>query len=196
MLVIPNDETSITEALKILNEGGNVIHATETCYGIACDMTNPDAIAKVFAVKQRQATKPISSLFASIEQAKQYVEWSNGAQKLAEEYLPGPLTLILPMRSDAPMKLFPLPEGGETIGVRISSHPLVKRLVEALGKPLSTTSANLAGEVNPYSVKEIQKQFEENKLLPDLIIDSGKLHQNAPSKVIDLSGENEVVLRT
>ncbi len=195
MLVLPNDETAILKALKIFNEGGNVIHATETCYGIACDMTNHDAVAKVFTIKQRQVNKPISALFESVEQAMLYVQWNDRAQELAKEYLPGPLTLILPLRSDAPDKLFPTPDGGETIGVRISSHPLAQKLVEVFGEPLCTTSANITGESSPYSIEEIERQFDEKQQLPDLIIDSGKLNQNAPSKVIDLSGKEESILR-
>ena len=108
----------LIEAIHILKRGGVVAHATETCYGLACDLANPAAVAKLFAIKQRPLDQPVSALFVSIEEAKKWVEWSDEAEKLAAEFLPGPLTLILPLRKKYIGKIFPIP--------RIPLSPLLR----------------------------------------------------------------------
>lgn len=197
MRILPAS-TGLPEALSILSSGGVIAHATETCYGFACDLTNPKAVEKLFAIKQRPATQPVSALFPSVEEAKNYVEWNEKAEELAKQYLPGPLTLILPLRSDAPFQLFPIPLTADklimnnyqlkiSVGVRISSHPLAQQLVTAFGKPLSTSSANIHGQPNPYSAIDIKNQFTGQKFQPDLILDSGTLPPTPPSTVINLT---------
>lgn len=190
MNIIPFSDAAIAEAVLILKNGGVIAHATETCYGLACDLSNVDAVKKVFAIKQRSEQQPISGLFSSVEDAKMYVEWNERAEELAQQYLPGPLTMILPLRVNAPIQLFPIPDQAKTIGVRISSSPIAHALVEAFGSPLSTTSANLHGYPNPYSAEDIVGQLQDQAIQPDMIIDSGVLPQNPPSTVVNLT-ENE-----
>ena len=107
--ILPESPASLEEALLVLRLGGIVIHATETCYGLACDLRNPEAVQRLFTVKQRPENQPVSALFSSIEEAKKYVEWNDRAEVLAKEFLPGPLTLILPACMDVPSKLHILP---------------------------------------------------------------------------------------
>src|SRR5262245_56720739 len=109
MRLLPVSAGALQEALSLLQNGGVVAHATETCYGLACDLRNPDAVTRLFVIKRRPLTQPVSALFASVEDAKRYVEWNDRAEELARTYLPGPLTLILPLRPDAPARLFPMP---------------------------------------------------------------------------------------
>lgn len=215
MLVIPA-ESGMEGALDILRSGGVIAHATETCYGFACDLTNPDAVLKLFAIKNRSADQPVSALFASVDEAKRWVEWNDEAERLAREYFPGPLTLILPLQKDAFARIFPMPPGQRqrtkgkaqneqtskranqkrTLGIRISSHPVAMELVKKFGNPLSTTSANLHGRENPYSADDVRKQFENEKMQPDLILDSGTLPTVPPSTVIDLTGNSGDIVRT
>lgn len=194
MRILPENKDSIAQALEILEQGGSVVHATETCYGIACDLTNVDAVSKVFGVKQRPMEQPISALFPSVGHAKQYVEWNVEAEELAKG-LPGPLTLILPVNKDAPYELFPTPSGGATIGVRVSSHPIAQKLAQQFRKPISTTSANIHRHDNPYSMEDLLQQFERQMVQPDLIIDSGQLPGAAPSKIVDLSSGGQEIIR-
>ena len=195
MKCLPVSDEAISEALEMLSRGGVIAHATETCYGLACDLTNPDAVAKVFEIKHRPTDKPLSALFESDTQAAKYTEWNDRAQEMSQKHLPGPLTLILPIGSDAPKKLYPSPKGGETLGVRISSHSLAQKIVETFEKPLSTTSANIHGKPNPYSAEDIVKQFENEPFQPDLILDSGILPPSPPSTVINLTEETPETLR-
>ncbi len=203
------------EALAVLARGGSVIHATETCYGIACDLTNPGAVERLFGMKERPLNLPVSALFASVEQAKQYVQWPAEAQAFAERFMPGPLTIVLPLRSTASHRLYPLPtENGDpreiqdselsargsrlaarTLGVRVSEHPVARALAERFGRPISTTSANVHGQPNPYSCGDIALQFEARPLQPDLVLDSGALPRIPASTVIEIIGGKLKVLR-
>lgn len=195
MNIVPFTEAGFTEALSILKNGGVIAHATETCYGLACDLSNGKAVERLFAIKDRPMTQAVSALFESTDQAKSYVEWNELADELAAKHLPGPLTMIMTMRNDAPKKLFATPEGTKTIGVRISSHTTAQALVEAFGSPLSTTSANVHGEPNPYSAQDIIDQYQDKALLPDLLLDDGTIPPNDASTVIDISTGKIVVLR-
>ena len=198
LLVLPVSPQAIDQSLQILSQGGVIAHATETCYGFACDLSNSDAVAKLFAIKGRAADQPVSALFPSVEEAKKYVEWNDRAEALTQKHLPGPLTLILPRCSDAP-SLFTVPATSyqlpatSSIGIRISSHPLAMELATRFGRPLSTTSANLHGKPSPYSAQEIERQFASAAVRPDLILDSGEIPSALPSTIIDLTqlGQSE-----
>jgi len=193
--VLPPSPQAIEQALEILRAGGVIAHATETCYGLACDLTNPKAVEKLFAIKRRPADQPVSALFSSVEEAKKYAQWNDRAEELAKKHLPGPLTLILPLHSDAPEKIYPSQLSiihyplSISIGVRISSHPLAQSLASQYGKPISTTSANIHGQPNTYGAEEIVQQFEHANMRPDLVLDSGILPIVPPSTVINLSSD-------
>ena len=184
---------SIKRAVAILQAGGVVAHATETCYGLACDLGNQQAVQTLFALKERPEHVPVSALFESIEQVKMYVEWNELAEQLAHEHLPGPLTLVLPLLPGR--RIFATPAGNSTLGIRISSHPIAMALVQAFGAPVSTTSANVHSQPNTYSPQEIESQFLHKEQKPDLILDSGILIKVASSSVVNLVGGSIEVLR-
>lgn len=207
MRVLPLIPKSISLAITVLEGGGIVAYPTETCYGLACDLTNARAVAQLFTLKKRPVDQPISGLFSSIKQAKLYVLWNTQAETMAEKHLPGPLTMILPLRTDAPYHLYPMPTGTSglgprtenvssasrspnpeirTIGVRISSYPLAQELVERFGKPISTTSANIHGRPAAYAPEEILSQFP-NDLSDVLLLNGGTLPHHPPSTIIDLT---------
>lgn len=201
--IIHASNAGITRALAILHSGGVIAHATETCYGLACDLSNPSAVAKLFDIKRRSYDQPVSALFPSIEEAQQYVEFSPKALDLAGKYLPGPLTLVLPRKKNAQSLIHVCPPLLTThdqlpttpIGIRISSHPLATELSSRFGKPIATTSANLHGHPNPYSPADIMSQFMNVEFVPDLVLDSGALPIASASTVVAVDGEKVTVLR-
>lgn len=195
MTILPVSDAALELAVRILKDGGVVAHPTETCYGFACDLRNPVAVERVFHLKIRPPHQPVSGLFPSVEDAKRYVEWNEKADELAGKHLPGPLTLILPLRSDAPVRLYSAPIPGDTLGVRVSSSEIAGKLVTAFGSPLSTTSANVHGLPNPYSAEDVAKQFGNSELQPDLILDGGQLPPTPPSTVVNLSDGDAGTLR-
>ncbi len=191
MKIVLANEEGLQEALNVLKSGGVIAHATETCYGFACDLSNSDAVQKLFQIKERPDTQAVSALFATTQQAKEFVEWNDLAEELAVKYLPGPLTMIVRLRK----KLYATPRGTVTIGIRISSHPTAQKLVESFGSPLSTTSANVHGLPNPYSADDIREQYQSKDHQPDLVLDDGILEKNDASTVIDISNGKIEILR-
>lgn len=215
MRILPATPEGIEAALAALASGKTVIHATETCYGFACDLRNPKAVERLFTIKQRSFEQPVSALFPSIEEAKKYVEWNDRAEKLAQKFLPGRLMIILRLKSDAPHTLFPTPISRSpdspfpisrsphlpisplpTLGIRVSSLLFARTLAAQFGHPISTTSANLHGKPSPYSVKEILEQYKDAPLKPDLILDFGALPSRKPSRIVDCTGTSDTILRS
>lgn len=193
MKIVPATPKAVDEALALLARGGVIVHATETCYGIMCDLADPQAVARLFAIKRRPPQLPVSALFASKERSERYVEWTPVAAGLARRHLPGPLTLVLPVRAEAPA-VHPTPVGkAETLGVRISSHPIAMELAARHPTPLSTTSANIHGMPEAYDVPSLLKQF--GGIQPDLVIDEGLLRKTPPSTVVRMEGDTVMVLR-
>lgn len=201
MEIVPASDTGIARALEVLRNGGVIAHATETCYGLACDLSNPSAVAKLFDIKRRPYDQPVSALFSSLDEAKKYLEFSSRALSLSDKYLPGPLTIVLPRRIPAPTQIHVVPSSLSiinyqlSIGLRVSSHPLASSLALHFGKPIATSSANLHGHPNPYSPADIMSQFMDQKCAPDLVIDSGVLPLAPASTVVAVDGEKVTVLR-
>lgn len=186
MQVLPADQC-LEKAVEVIRSGGIVAHATETCYGFACDLTNPQAVAQLFLLKNRPEGQSVSALFPSVEEAKKWVEWNEKAEELATQYLPGPLTIIFPLKSGKRLAVsgeLGAVSGEQTLGVRVSSYPVAQKLVELAGVPLSTTSANLHRKSSTYSAQEIVDQFSDREIQPDLILDSGPLPPTPSSTVV------------
>ncbi len=197
MKILPADSHGIQTAVDILRRDGVVIHATETCYGIAGDLQSPGAVGRIFALKKRPLEQPLSALFHSWHEAQVYIDTSPRGDQIAEQYLPGPLTIVLPRRDSAPLLwVTPVHGGHDTmIGVRVSPHPIASELVSMFGWPIATTSANVHGQPNPYSLEEILSQFSSLSLQPDLILDSGTLPRTPPSTVVEVLDDRVRVLR-
>ncbi|MFB6200070.1 MAG: L-threonylcarbamoyladenylate synthase, partial [Candidatus Nanohaloarchaea archaeon] len=141
----------IEEARKIIAEGGLVIFPTETAYGIAADATSPEAVDKVYKAKQRPRSKGLTTIVSSLSQAERYAELSDKEKKLAEKFMPGPLTLVTEKKEPVPDNL------NENFVFRISSSKLAREL--ASETPITATSANIAGKETSYSVDVISKKL-------------------------------------
>lgn len=196
MQILPaTDPTSITQAIQILTSGGVVAHATETCYGLACDLRNAAAVEKLFRIKDRPADQPVSALFPSIDAATAVCEFSDRALEIAKKHLPGPLTIIVPVREGSTLFITADSQPATEVGVRVSSDPLATELALRSGVPLATTSANVHGQSNPYSLDDLRSQFEGRDAVPDLILDSGTIQETPPSTVIKVQADAVTVLR-
>lgn len=198
MDVIPASANDLTRRISRCIQSGRVLaHATETCYGLACDLRSLMPVERLFDMKKRPHDQPVSALFPSLDAAEIYVDFSPKARELAAKYLPGALALVLPRKADAP-PLFVTASGGGMdpwIGVRVSSHPMAGLVASAAGAPLATTSANLHGEKEPYSVDDLRAQYEPQEFWPDLTIDSGTIPVVPPSTVVQVIGDELRVLR-
>ncbi len=181
-----NDSMNISEIVDVLREGKIALLPSDTCYGLSCDATNPAAIEGIFQLKDRPFTKPLSILVSSKEMAKEYVAWDESIERLWKKYLPGPYTLILPKKLGVN-----LPHISEMVGVRMPKYDLLLQVAEGLGKPIVTTSANIGGGEVCYSVEDVAKQIDMEKI--DYVLDIGKLTENKPSTLIFWNGEEEKI---
>lgn len=188
-----NRGTDFDELIRVLRAGGVIAHATDTCYGFACDALNEHALKKLYALKRMSREKPVSILVSDSVLARQYGVFDERARVLAEQYWPGALTVIVPRLPTLPPFLNP---GSESVGIRVPDHAFSLELARRFGAPLTTTSANITALPSPYTVRQIAAQFEESELKPDIIVDGGDLDpHNLPSTIVDLTGDVPRIVR-
>ena len=175
-----------------LRAGGLIAYPTETVYGLGGGV-RPDAVQRVRALKSREQGKPLIALVPSAGSLSE-LRWTQGARELARIFWPGPLTLVL----EDPLGIFPpgvRDEDTHAVGVRVSPHPLVARIVEGLGGPLTSTSLNAAGEPPAESGSEAAEVVRRLGAPDVLVLDGGTLPRSKPSSVVDCTGAEPVVLR-
>ena len=183
-------ETQIKKAVSILKNGGVVAYPTDTVYGLGACMTDVAAVDRIFQVKGRPKGMALPVLLADRNQIKEIViSVSPRAQRLADEFFPGALTIILPKSAVVPDIIT---GGGKTVAFRIPNHPVPLALINGLGKPIVGTSANLSGQPSALTAMEVQAQIGDKI---DMVIDGGKCPGGIESTVIDLSGEKPIVRR-
>ncbi len=176
-----SDSNSLEGVAKQINNGAILIYPTDTVYGIGCNAEDARAVKKLRQIKG--ADHP----FSIIAPSKAWIQ-ENLKVNFPEflEKLPGPLTLIMAKKG----RLLDAAAAGFTLGVRIPDHPIMK-LIEKAGAPFITTSANLSGRPAPASPPDIPRELERQV---DFVIDGGTL-PGKPSRIIDLTGREPVVLR-
>ncbi|MEI6126498.1 MAG: L-threonylcarbamoyladenylate synthase [Pseudomonadota bacterium] len=176
------DASLLKQAAAIVKKGGIIIYPTETVYGLGALYSNEEALKRVFAVKGRDELKPVLVLIREPAELHSLASDVSGqALALARNFWPGPLTLIF----KAAAHLSPLLTGiDNTIGCRVSSSLAAQRLLDFLPEPLTSTSANLSGGINPSTIEEIP---EELRNAVDVILDAGATHGGLPSTVIDVT---------
>jgi L-threonylcarbamoyladenylate synthase len=185
-----NLEKKIRKAIAILKNGGVVAYPTDTVYGLGACMTDTLAVERIFQVKGRPKGMALPVLLADRAQIEVIVEsMPLAAQRLADEFFPGALTIILTKSSAVPDIIT---GGGKTVAFRIPNHPVPLALIKGLGKPIVGTSANLSGQPSTLSAVEVQAQIGDKI---DMVIDGGKCPGGIESTVIDLSGERPIVRR-
>ncbi len=187
----PNTSSkAIQDIQSVLNSGGVIAFPTDTFYGLGADPFNPNALSKIFQIKQRPADKPLLVLIHSLDQLSDLgQELTDNARKLMERFSPGPLTLIFKAAPELPDALT---AGTGTIGVRLPDHPFTRRLLETLGRPLTAPSANISGTGELRTAQEVTSSLED-KL--DLIVDGGPAPGGKSSTVLDTTTNPPTLVR-
>ena len=181
---------AVQKAAEILAAGGAVIYPTDTVYGIGASVENKNAIEKIHTLKRQRHDRPFSFVCSDLTHISEYAHVSNAAFKIMKRLIPGPFTFILPA---ARMKQLPkiLVSKRKTVGIRVPASPVALALVRAVGHPiLSTSVASRDGEV----LNDPDLIAEEFRNVVDLILDGGLL-MSEPSTVLDLTGDQPVVVR-
>lgn len=189
----PSDAASdaaIAAAVAALRAGEVVVYPTETFYGIAADAFAAAALERIFAIKGRDAAKTIALIAHDTPSAFAIArEVPAIARRLAVAFWPGPLTLVMPARSDIPDVLVG-PDGG--VGVRVSSHPIARALAHGLGRPITATSANRSGEPPARAIVEARAALGDKV---KVFVEGGKLTGGAPSTVVQCDRDGWRLLR-
>lgn len=194
MKVIGAQSIDIADIVSSLREGKTLVYPTETCYGLGCDASHQLGVDAIFDIKQRQREKSVLVVVPSLSMMLDYVEWSPELQRIADSYWPGPLTVVTKAKDDCELAAGVIANDG-TIAFRVSSHQLVRQISEALGKPLVSTSANVASEASPYDIDTVVGMFAHTKDKPDMVIDAGVLPHKSPSTIVKIDNGSIVVLR-
>jgi L-threonylcarbamoyladenylate synthase len=180
-----NPDVKVLEhAAKLIAKGGVIVCPTDTGYAFSANALDVRAVTRVFQLKGRAFSNPIHIAVGSIEEAADYAQVNEVARCLAAHYLPGALTLVLKKKETVPSLLV---ANLNTVGIRIPNNKIMLSLVAKVGKPLTTTSANISGKPTPYSVEEIVAQLGDGIENLALILDQGPLPQRDLSTIVDLS---------
>jgi tRNA threonylcarbamoyl adenosine modification protein (Sua5/YciO/YrdC/YwlC family) len=186
----PN-EAAIARVVKVLKDGGLVIYPTDTVYGLGCDITNTKAlerIAKIKGVKLEKAN--FSFVCHDLSNLSDYVKQVDTATfKLLKRSLPGPYTFILPGNTNLPKEF----KKKTTVGIRIPDNSIALEIVRQLGNPIVSTSIHDEDDVIEYTT-DPELIFEKWQNLVDVVVDGG-YGDNVGSTIIDLSGDEPVVVR-
>ena len=186
----PITDKDLDRAAAILRRGGLVAFPTETVYGLGANALDREAILKIYAAKGRPATSPLIVHVASFEMlADVATEWPDVAQRLAERFWPGPLTLVVRKTTKIPAEVT---AGLNTVGVRMPAHPIAKELIRRAGIPLAAPSANLFTQVSPTTAEHVRAGLG-NRV--EMILDGGPCTVGIESTVLSLAGSAPLLLR-
>ncbi len=185
--IIKADAEGIAHAAAVIRAGEPVVAPTETVYGVMADAANPEAIRKLYRIKQRSGIQPLQVLVQDFSAAKRLGRFDARAEKLAQGFWPGSLTLIVPCHEEVPIAEEVL-AGGKTIGLRVPDHEVMQALLKKISTPLAASSANRAGEAAPRTAAEVD-------IAVTLILDGGACALGVASTVLDLSMEMPKLLR-
>ncbi len=178
----------VSRVVDTLRQGGVIVYPTDTIYGLGCDIYNSKGIKRIYQVKQRDARKPFSFICSDISDVSNYCQVSNFAYKILKRHLPGPYTFVLEATRQVPALLT---TKQKTVGIRIPDNPITLAIVQELGHPLITTSANTSGDDPVNDPEEIAQRFGKSI---DMVVDGGILMGDS-STVISLVDDNIEILR-
>ena len=182
--------SQVEKAAKIIREGGLVVFPTETVYGLGANALDAEAVRKIYLLKGRPATSPLIVHVASIEQAREFAaEWPAEAERLAREYWPGPLTLVVPKKTVIPDEVT---AGLDTVGLRMPRHPIALELLREAGVPIAAPSANRFTQLSPTTAQHVREAFGDE--VP-FLLDGGPCEVGLESTVIAVTRDGLEVLR-
>ena len=187
------DQGILLSAARIIRQGGVVAYPTETVYGLAVDPFNAEAVDRLQAVKGRTAAMPLIMMISQAGNAFDLAQATgityDWYTQLSRAFWPGPLTIVLPTR---PRLSCPALAGGVSVAVRVSSHPVARLLTQTVGRPITSTSANMTGREPVTTADALDPGFAA-KL--GLVLDAGSTEGEGVSTIIDLTGPRPVIRR-
>jgi L-threonylcarbamoyladenylate synthase len=185
------DAGAISEAAKIVRAGGLVGMPTETVYGLAGLATSDAAVAEIYAVKGRPTFNPLIAHFQALADAAREARLNAAAERLAERFWPGPLTLVAPVAADCRISLLAR-AGLDTLALRVPGSEVARALIAAAGAPLAAPSANRSGRVSPTTAEHVRADLDG---LIALVLDAGPCGWGVESTVVACLDDGPRLLR-
>jgi len=181
---------AVREAANVLRGGGLVAFPTETVYGLGAHALDPAAVERIYRAKGRPAYNPLIVHVATVDAARALSSaWPAAADRLAERFWPGPLTLVVPRAAAIPDAVS---AGLPTVGVRVPAHPVAHALLVEAGIPVAAPSANRSSHVSPTTAEHVRRSLGARV---DLVLDAGPTPVGIESTVLSLAGAVPTVLR-
>ena len=190
METIKLSSKALSRAAIFLKKGGIVICPTDTVYGFVADASSKKAVEKIYKIKKRPKSKPLSVFVKDFTMARGLALIDARQAKMLKKFWPGKYTLVLNRKPNK--KLYGLNK--KTIAIRISNYPFLQKLLKKVNRPLAQTSVNISGKPPINNIQEIIKTIGRSDL-PILMIDGGNFKKAKPSKIVDLTREKIVTLR-
>ena len=182
------DKLNISRAAACLRSGGLVVFPTETVYGLGGDATDWQAAEKIYAAKGRPADNPLIIHIAEPYDAERYAVTSELYYRLAEAFMPGPLTVVMEARATVPSTVT---AGLTTVAVRCPAHPIAHALIKATGRPIAAPSANLSGSPSPTSAAHVLEDMDGRV---DMILDGGESAIGLESTIVKPEPDGSLTL--
>ena len=182
--------TDVTRAVRVLRDGGLVGLPTETVYGLAADARNESAVRRVFSTKGRPLGHPLIVHVADVDEARRWSsDWPETAERLAQEFWPGPLTLVVRRHRDV---LDEVTGGRDTVALRVPKHPLAHSVLRMFAGGLVAPSANLFGRVSPTTARHVADDLGG---AVDYVLEGGPCEIGLESTIVDCSVDPPQILR-
>jgi L-threonylcarbamoyladenylate synthase len=184
------DADLLAEAAAVLQRGGLVAFPTETVYGLGANALDPSAVRRIFEAKGRPSFNPLIVHVPDVAAARALTtEWPEAADRLAERYWPGPLTMVLKKQPTVPDLVT---AGLPTVAIRVPAHPIAAALLRASGLPIAAPSANRYTSLSPTTAAHVVSGLGDR---PDILIDGGPTEVGIESAVVDLTRPAPALLR-
>ncbi len=185
------DEAGLAQAAAVLRRGGLVAFPTETVYGLGADATDAKAVARIYAAKERPSFNPLIAHVDSVETAQEQGIFDETAQRLADAFWPGPLTLVVPAAPTCTVS--DLARAGlDSLGLRVPAHPLAHELLKLTGRPVAAPSANRSGRVSPTDADHVLGDLDGRI---EAVLDGGAAQVGVESTIVACLGGAPRLLR-
>ncbi len=187
-LASEESQISLKKAGQIIKNGGLVVFPTETVYGLGGNATDSRAAERIYAAKGRPSDNPLIIHISAPEEAEEYTYTNSIYYKIAEAFMPGPITVILKAKDSIPKTVT---AGLDTVAVRCPSHPIARAFIREVGVPVAAPSANLSGSPSPTCYKHV---VEDMNGRVDMIIDGGECEIGLESTIVKIEDDGSLTL--
>ena len=184
-------DDDIKKGAELIREGKLVTFPTETVYGLGADATNDRAVVNIYSAKGRPTFNPLIIHVTSLDEAKRYGKFNSVAEKLAERFWPGPMTLVVKRIPNCGIS-YMVTAGLDTIAIRVPSNEIARRFLKECGTPVAAPSANASGKVSSTTAEHVRESLGTRA---GFIIESGKSDIGLESTIILATGDVPVILR-